>query len=147
MDRMTRIPQVRSTGYMDESYARMKKSCERIAAVLGIKDVNADMQGLREQAAIHRRDIDTSMRQSSPLKPSFSNLNDNQQTVTLGNMVNPSRMRSISPDKEDGQPSGYKSLREKSPMKQMANDPDDEDSHSATRFASVSFNHCLFCVV
>ena len=44
---MTRLP-VRNTGAMDESYARMKQSCERIAAVLGIKDMNGDINQMRE---------------------------------------------------------------------------------------------------
>ena len=72
-------------------------------------------------------------------------VDENGQTVTLGNMANPSKARVIlSPEKtDDGQPSGYKSLRDKSPAKTGAGmdaggDGRDGDSHSATRFATVS---------
>ncbi len=54
---MTKVP---ATNFapMDESYIRMKKSCERIAAVLGIKDVNGmDMDQMR--ASVKKRTIDS----------------------------------------------------------------------------------------
>ena len=57
IDQMTRLPQVRDSGFMDESYVRMKKSCERIAAVLGIKDINGDMSQIRE--SVMGRGMDT----------------------------------------------------------------------------------------
>ena len=41
---------------MDESFIRMKKSCERIAAVLGIKDVNANIDEIRKSQTNLRRD-------------------------------------------------------------------------------------------
>jgi hypothetical protein len=107
IDHLTRVPP-RNEGYMDESYIRMKKSCDRIAAVLGIKDPNADISEMRKSQHNPSR---------SPQRTNRHMESSNHQTVTLGNMANPSKARSMSPDHADGQPSGYKSLRDKSPMK------------------------------
>ena len=53
------------------------------------------------------------------------------------NMNNPSGVRGMTTREEDGQPSGYKSLREKSPSrKSPTRDPAEEGG--ATKFATVS---------
>ena len=95
---------------IDENFARMKKSCERIAAVLGIKE-GTDGRIIRRSIeksipnTIHKSDVQTS--------------DVNRYT----NMNNPSGVRGISTREEDGQPSGYKSLREKSPVRKSKSPP------------------------
>jgi hypothetical protein len=88
----------------------MKKSCERIAAVLGIKEGT--------DGRIIRRSIEKSI--PNTIHKSDVQISDvNRYT----NMNNPSGVRGISTREEDGQPSGYKSLREKSPVRKSKSPP------------------------
>ena len=113
----------------------MKKSCERIAAVLGIQNqrnpsTSPNVDNLQRSSAVD------AIHNKSPIKPEAV-------PVNLGNMNDPAaaydRIRSRSPGK-DGQPSGYKSLREKSPMKPplTSEDLNTGEAPTATKFASVS---------
>lgn len=89
----------------------MKKSCERIAQVLGIKDTH----NLPERSILN--------------EPKYSQ------------MENPSKVRAQNSTKEeDGQPSGYKSLREKSPARRSPSrgSPKRGEDTSMTKFATVS---------
>ena len=82
----------------------MKKSCERIAAVLGIKEGT--------DGRVVRRSIEKSI-PNTIHKGEVQIIDVNRYP----NMNNPSGVRGMSTREEDGQPSGYKSLREKSPVR------------------------------
>ena len=128
----------RRPGKFDENLVRMKKSCERIAAVLGLK--NGEMPDVVARRASQRSPV----REYVPEPMNFTNMN------------NPSGVRHIQPREEQQElPSAYKSLREKSPVRKSQAQPSPERNDSAdrtaTKFASVSqadnfINHFDVCV-
>ena len=125
------MPPASSRGHLaeDPNMLRMKKSVERIAAVLGIKD-DGQRPGTHS-----KQNSQPQMPQGSPTRPG-------------PNFNNPSAIRALQPPKNedlDGQPSGYKSLREKSPYRKSLSPTRGESQptmgggdQGATKFASVS---------
>ena len=115
----------------------MKKSCERIAAVLGLPRDGSNDPGKRASipASVHKVGVDT---QFNPVNTEYG------QTEPAGG----GRANNV-----DGQPSGYKSLREKSPVRKSqspakggvgqataAETGAGGSDTNATKFASVSDN-------
>ena len=115
---------------MDDNFARMKKSCERIAAVLGIKEGPngiatasasfGNKNASRGAPGASSIEVPESIHGADPAMMTDYH-GGSVEPMTYTNMDNPSRVGRMvkGPNAEDGdgQPSGYKSLREKSPTR------------------------------
>lgn len=78
----------------------MKKSCDRIAAVLGLRETSGNTRVGAPQFTNHASLAEARTRDAlSDYKPGESNVK------------NPSGVRHLPTKEEDGQPSGYKSVR------------------------------------
>jgi hypothetical protein len=71
---------------MDENFARMKKSCERIAVVLGIKEGT----DLKASSFLQRKSMPDSIHKSDVKEMKYTNMN------------NPSGVRGMTSREEDG---------------------------------------------
>lgn len=76
---------------LDENLSRMKKSCERIAAVLGLRDTASS--GVAAQFTNHAAAAEQRMRDS---------IADNKNPADQPNMHNPSAVRHLPTREEDG---------------------------------------------
>ena len=107
-------------GRFDENLARMKKSCERIAAVLGLRDQSNGRTQPQSAYTNNQSSMlkDPRARNSSSQNRASPRGSDYHQEppMKFTNMNNPSGIRHL-PDDPPQLASGYKSLREKSPVR------------------------------
>ena len=129
----------RRSGTFDENLVRMKKSCERIAAVLGIRNGEMPKNGTQARHSPLRTNT------AGPGPNPAADYGPAPEPMNFTNMNNPSATRHM-PPREEVQaqqmelPSAYKSLRERSPVRKGQASPERNDSadRTATKFASVS---------
>ena len=93
----------------------MRQSCERIATVLGLREGSGaapthNLQQVRVSAVHHES--------NSPVRETINNYSVPKYAPMPGNAASRNQRG------EDGQPSGYKSLREKSPQRDNTYAPD-----------------------
>ena len=89
----------------DPNVARMRQSCDRIAAVLGIREASGQQRPSSNKRSAAPRDS------KSPPRPAMTNF----AAVASSDYASMPTQLSRIPRGDDGQPSAYKSLREKSP--------------------------------